>query len=311
MTAKIIDGKATAAEVRQKVAEDVAEMVAAGKPNPGLATVLVGEDPASRVYVRSKGRALGRAGCASRTFELPEDAGEEAVRELLERLNGDSEVDGILVQLPLPGHLDTERILEAVSPDKDVDGFHAFNVGRLWRDRPRFVPATPAGVVELLRRRGVELPGRHAVIVGRSNVVGKPLAALLLREQCTVTLCHSRTRDLAAECRRADLLVAAVGRPALIGPEHVKPGAVVVDVGINRISDAEELERLLPHDAERRRQLESKGSVLVGDVDFARVAPICSAITPVPKGVGPLTVAMLLGNTLAAARRLQRIEDPE
>ncbi|MFQ5349673.1 MAG: bifunctional 5,10-methylenetetrahydrofolate dehydrogenase/5,10-methenyltetrahydrofolate cyclohydrolase, partial [Thermoanaerobaculia bacterium] len=262
----------------------------------------------SQVYVRSKGRALDRAGCTSRTFELPADAPEETVHELLERLNRDGEVDGILVQLPLPLHLDSERILEAISPDKDVDGFHVSNVGRLWRDRPTFVPATPAGVIELLRRYEIELAGRNAVIVGRSNVVGKPLAALLLQQQCTVTLCHSRTRDLVAECRRADLLVAAVGRPALIGPEHVKRGAVVIDVGINRISDPQQLAELLPHDEEKRQQLESKGTVLVGDVDFARVAPRCAAITPVPKGIGPLTVAMLLVNTLAAARRLQAIE---
>ncbi len=304
---EILEGRTLARAIRGEVAAEVERFVAGGGRAPCLAAVLVGEDPASRVYVRSKGRALGRAGCTSRTFELPADAPEETVRQLLDRLNGESEVDGILVQLPLPGHLDTERVLEAVSPGKDVDGFHAFNIGRLWRDRPVFVPATPAAVVELLQRRGIELTGRHAVIVGRSNVVGKPLAALLLRRQCTVTVCHSRTRDLAAECRRADLLVAAVGRPALIGPDHVKPGAVVVDVGINRISDPQELDRLLPHDEDRRRQLESKGSVLVGDVDFARVAPVCSAITPVPRGIGPLTVAMLLVNTLAAARRGQRI----
>jgi methylenetetrahydrofolate dehydrogenase (NADP+)/methenyltetrahydrofolate cyclohydrolase len=307
---EILEGRTLARTIRAEVAERVERFVAAGGRPPCLAAVLVGNDPASQVYVRSKGRALARAGCTSRTFELPADAAEEEVRALLERLNGDVAVDGILVQLPLPAHLDTERILESVSPGKDVDGFHAFNVGRLWRDRPLFVPATPAAVVELLRRRDIELTGRHAVIVGRSNVVGKPLAALLLRQQCTVTVCHSRTRDLAAVCRRADLLVAAVGRPALIGPEHVRRGAVVIDVGINRISDAELLGELLPHDEERRRQLASKGSVLVGDVDFARVAPRCTAITPVPRGIGPLTVAMLLVNTLAAASRLQGIEAP-
>ena len=304
---EILEGRALARAIRTEVAERVERFVAAGGRPPCLAAVLVGDDPASHVYVRSKGRALERAGCASRTFELPADAPETEVRSLLERLNGDPEIDGILVQLPLPGHLDTEGVLEAVSPEKDVDGFHAFNVGRLWRDRPLFVPATPAAVVELLRRRGIELAGCKAVIVGRSNVVGKPLAALLLRQQCTVTLCHSRTRDLAAECRRADLLVAAVGRPALIGPEHVREGAVVIDVGINRIADAAELAALLPDDEERRRQLERKGSVLVGDVDFAAVAPRCAAITPVPKGIGPLTVAMLLVNTLAAAERLQGV----
>jgi methylenetetrahydrofolate dehydrogenase (NADP+)/methenyltetrahydrofolate cyclohydrolase len=305
---EILEGRSLARTIRAEVAEQVERFVAAGGRPPCLAAVLVGEDPASQVYVRSKGRALARAGCTSRTFELPADAAEQKVRALLERLNDDPEVDGILVQLPLPAHLDTESILEAVSPGKDVDGFHAFNVGRLWRDRPSFVPATPAAVVELLRRRDIELAGRHAVIVGRSNVVGKPLAALLLRQQCTVTVCHSRTRNLAAECRRADLLVAAVGRPALIGADHVRRGAVVIDVGINRISDPELLHRLLPDDEERRLRLESRGSVLVGDVDFAAVVPRCAAITPVPRGIGPLTVAMLLVNTLAAARGVQGIE---
>ena len=308
---EILEGRALARTIRSEVAERVARHVAAGGRPPCLAAVLVGEDAASRVYVRSKRRALARAGCASRTHELAAGAPEQEVRDLLLRLNGDPEVDGILVQLPLPAHLDTERILETVSPGKDVDGFHPYNVGRLWRDRPGFVPATPAAVVELLRRRDIALAGRHAVIVGRSNVVGKPLAALLLRQQCTVTLCHSRTADLAGECRRADLLVAAVGRPALIGPDHVKPGAVVIDVGINRIDDPRRLAELLPHDDERRRQLDSKGSVLVGDVDFARVAPRCAAITPVPRGIGPLTVALLLVNTLAAARQGQDVEAPE
>ncbi len=307
---EILEGRSLARKIRLEVAERVERFVAAGGRPPCLAAVLVGDDPASRVYVRSKGRALDRAGCASRTFALPADAAQEEVRSLVERLNEDGQIDGILVQLPLPSRLDSEAILEAVSPAKDVDGFHSFNVGRLWRDRPRFVPATPSAVVELLRRRDIQLAGRNAVIVGRSNVVGKPLAALLLRQQCTVTICHSRTGDLEAECRRADLLVAAVGQPALIGPQHVKRGAVVIDVGINRISDPELLDRLLPHDEERRGQLLSKGSVLVGDVDFARVAPRCAAITPVPRGIGPLTVAMLLVNTLAAARGLQGIEAP-
>ena len=307
---EILEGRTLARTIRAEITERVERFVAAGGRPPCLAAVLVGDDPASQVYVRSKGRALARAGCTSQTFTLAADAAEEEVRALLERLNGDPAVDGILVQLPLPAQLDTERILERVSPDKDVDGFHPTNVGRLWRDRPLFVPATPAAVVELLRRRDIELVGRHAVVVGRSNVVGKPLAALLLRQQCTVTLCHSRTRDLAAECRRADLLVAAVGRPALIGPEHVRRGAVVIDVGVNRIADPELLAELLPHDEERRRQLAVKGSVLVGDVDFARVAPRAAAITPVPRGIGPLTVAMLLVNTLVAASRLQGIEAP-
>ena len=304
---EILEGRGLARTIRSEVAEAVAGLVAAGGRPPSLAAVLVGEDPASRVYVKSKGRALAGAGCISQTFGLPGEVEEAELVALLDRLNGDPAVDGILVQLPLPPRLDAERVLERVSPDKDVDGFHSLNVGRLWRDRPGFVPATPSAVVELLRRRGIELAGRHAVVVGRSNVVGKPLAALLLRRQCTVTLCHSRTTDLAAVCRTADLLVAAIGRPALIGPEHVREGAVVVDVGINRIDDPGLLARLLPGDDKKRQQLERKGSVLVGDVDFARVAPRCSAITPVPRGIGPLTVAMLLVNTLAAARRQQDV----
>jgi methylenetetrahydrofolate dehydrogenase (NADP+)/methenyltetrahydrofolate cyclohydrolase len=305
---RLLEGRPLARTIRAEVAGQVEAFVAAGGRPPCLAAVLVGDDPASRVYVRSKSRALRRAACTSRTLALPANASEERLLGLLAELNDDAEVDGILVQLPLPSRLDTEKILESVAPGKDVDGFHSLNVGRLWRDRPRFVPATPLAIVELLRRDEIELAGRHAVIVGRSNVVGKPLAALLLRQHCTVTLCHSRTADLAAECRRADLLVAAVGRPALIGPEHVREGAVVIDVGINRIGDAADLERLLPHDEAARQRLESQGSVLVGDVDFARVAPRSAAITPVPGGVGPLTVAMLLVNTLAAARRGQGIE---
>ncbi len=307
---RLLEGRPLARTLRAEVAAQVETFVAAGGRPPCLAAVLVGEDPASRVYVRSKGRALDRAGCTSRTLALPADASEKRLLGLLAELNDDAEVDGILVQLPLPSRLDTEKILESVAPGKDVDGFHSLNVGRLWRDRPGFAPATPLAIVELLRRAGIELTGRHAVIVGRSNVVGKPLAALLLRQQCTVTVCHSRTANLAAVCRRADLLVAAVGRPAVIGPEHVQRGAVVIDVGINRIGDAAALERLLPHDEAVRQRLASRGSVLVGDVDFARVAPRCAAITPVPGGVGPMTVAMLLVNTLTAARRGQGIEAP-
>ncbi len=299
---RILDGRALARTLRAETAAEVAAWVAAGNRPPALAAVIVGDHPASRVYVRSKARALAAAGCTSRTHELAATVGEAELLALLDQLNRDPEIDGILVQLPLPAGLDEERVLERVAPGKDVDGFHPVNVGRLWRDRPGFVPATPSGILELLRRNDVPLAGRQAVIVGRSSVVGKPLAALLLREHATVTVCHSRTADLPAVCRQADLLVAAVGRPGLIGAEHVRPGAVVVDVGINRIADRGELVRLFPGDAERLATLERKGSVLVGDVDFARVAPLAGAITPVPGGVGPLTVAMLLVNTVAAAR---------
>ncbi len=292
-----------AARIRAEVAEETHRWIpTAGRP-PGLAVALVGGDPASAVYVRSKRRAAEEAGFASRTLELPATIATADLLERIEELNRDDEIDGILVQLPLPGGLPEDEILAAVDPEKDVDGLHPVNVGRLWLDLPGLTPATPSGIIELLRRSEIPLAGKRAVIVGRSRLVGKPLAALLLREQATVTICHSRTRDLDAVCREADLLVAAVGRPALIGPEHVRRGAVVIDVGINRVTDAATVERLFPGDATRRERLESRGSVLVGDVDFTRVAPRAAAITPVPGGVGPLTVAMLLANTLAAARR--------
>jgi methylenetetrahydrofolate dehydrogenase (NADP+)/methenyltetrahydrofolate cyclohydrolase len=259
------------------------------------------------VYVASKTRGCREVGMEGRTVRLPSTATAREVAATVDALNADPGVDGILVQLPLPPGLPAPELLAQVQPEKDVDGFHPVNVGRLWTDREGFVPATPLGIRELLRRSEIPLAGRRAVIVGRSPIVGKPLAALLLREQCTVTVCHSRTRDLAAVCREAEILVAAVGRPALIGPEHVREGAVVVDVGINRVSDPAEVERLFPGDAERRAALARRGSVLVGDVDFTRVAPRAAAITPVPGGVGPLTVAMVLHNTLRAAERRQEV----
>jgi methylenetetrahydrofolate dehydrogenase (NADP+)/methenyltetrahydrofolate cyclohydrolase len=305
---RVLDGRAAAAAIRGEVAQGVGELRAAGGRAPGLAAVLVGDDPASRVYVAAKTRACAEVGIAGRTLELPASVGAEELLAAVRRLNADPEVDGILVQLPLPPAIAESAILAAVDADKDVDGFHPWNVGRLWRDEPGFVPATPAGILELLRRNDLPLAGRRAVVVGRSVTVGKPLAALLLRAQCTVTICHSRTRDLAAVCREADLLVAAVGRPGLIGPEHVREGAVVVDVGVNRLTRLDDVERLFPGDAGRRARLLAGEPVLAGDVDFARVAPRAGAITPVPGGVGPLTVAMLLVNTLEAARRRQGLD---
>lgn len=299
---EILDGKAVAEEIRGDVARQVAELVAAGHRPPGLAVVLVGDDPASKVYVGSKTKACAEVGIVSHGHTLPATTSEGELLELLDRLNGDDAVDGILVQLPLPGHLPERAILERVDPSKDVDGFHTVNVGRLWLGQEGFVPATPSGILEMLDRRGVEIHGRRAVVVGRSTIVGKPMAALLLGRHATVTICHSRTRDLAAVCRQADLLVAAVGRAALIGPGHVKEGAVVVDVGTNRVSDPEEVQRLFPGNEKRLAGIEKRGFTLVGDVDFHRVRPVASAITPVPGGVGPLTVAMLLVNTLKAAR---------
>jgi methylenetetrahydrofolate dehydrogenase (NADP+)/methenyltetrahydrofolate cyclohydrolase len=297
-----------AGEIRAEVARGAAEVVArAGRP-PGLAAVLVGDDPASRVYVGSKTRACAEAGLASWSHFLPAAATEVELDTLLHQLNADPAVDGILLQLPLPGHLPTRRILERMSPEKDVDGFHPVNVGRLWNDEAGFVPCTPAGIVESLKRHGIALAGREAVVVGRSTIVGKPMAGLLLRENCTVTVAHSKTRDLAAVCREADLLVAAIGRPGMIGAEHVKEGAVVVDVGINRVEDRALGRRLVGDDEKRLAAFDEKGYVLVGDVDFPAVAARASAITPVPGGVGPLTVAMLLSNTLTSARRRLGLE---
>ncbi len=300
---EILDGKSLAREIRQEVAEGVRQLVAQGRRPPGLAAVLVGENPASKVYVGSKTKACAAAGMESWTVRLPGDISEEDLCRALEELNEDDRVDGILVQLPIPKGLPEREILARVSVSKDVDGFHPTNIGRLWAGEETFVPATPSGILEMLDRSGVELEGKHAVIVGRSLIVGKPMAALLLSRSCTVTICHSRTRDLPAVCRQADILVAAVGVTALIGAEHVKEGAVVIDVGMNRLTERSEVERLYPGDAKRMATFEKRGSVLTGDVDYTAVAPKASAITPVPGGVGPLTVTMVLANTLEAARR--------
>lgn len=306
----ILDGKAAAAEIRSEVAASVREMIAAGARPPQLVAVLVGENPASQVYVGSKVRGCAEVDMLSRTLRLPAETSEAELLALIDGLNADDAVDGILVQLPLPPQITEKRVLDRISPDKDVDGFHPVNVGRLWLDEAGLTPATPTGIVALLKRNGIPLSGRQAVIVGRSAIVGKPMAGLLLRENCTVTICHSRTADLAAVTRQADILVAAIGRPGMIGPDHVREGAVVVDVGMNRLADAAEAERLYPGDEERRRQFESKGYILVGDVDFTRVAPKASHITPVPGGVGPLTVAMVIAGTLKASRRRQGFPAP-
>jgi len=305
LASNILDGKAGAAEIRAEVAAGVREMLAAGARPPQLVAVLVGEDPASQAYVGSKVKGCAEVGMLSRTLRLAAGTTEAELLGLLDELNAEDAVDGILVQLPLPAQITEKRVLDRISPDKDVDGFHPVNVGRLWLDEAGLTPATPTGIVALLKRNGIPLAGRRAVIVGRSAIVGKPMAGLLLRENCTVTICHSRTADLAAVTREADILIAAIGRPGMIGPDHVREGAVVVDVGMNRLADAAEAERLYPGDEERRRQLESKGYILVGDVDFTRVAPKASHITPVPGGVGPLTVAMVIAGTLKASRRRQ------
>jgi methylenetetrahydrofolate dehydrogenase (NADP+) / methenyltetrahydrofolate cyclohydrolase len=309
---RLLAGKPVADALRAEVAAGVRELVAAGLRPPGLAVVLVGEDPASRVYVGSKVKASDEAGIAGRTVRLPAATAEAELAAVLDGLNAEETIDGVLLQLPLPGALRgaERRLLERIAPDKDVDGFHPVNVGRLWVDDERaFAPATPTGVIELLRRSGIPLAGARAVVVGRSNIVGKPMAALLLREHATVTVCHSRTRDLAAVTREADLLIAAIGRPGFLGAGHVREGAVVVDVGVNRLADRAALERLYPPGSagreERLAQLATRGYTLVGDVDFTAVAPKAAAITPVPGGVGVLTVAALLANTLKASRLRQ------
>jgi len=301
----LLDGRAAAAEIRAEVAAGVRALAAAGARLPQLVAVLVGDNSASEVYVGSKVRGCAEVDILNRTVRLAAETSEAELLAHVDELNADDAVDGILVQLPLPPQIAEKRVLDRISPEKDVDGFHPVNVGRLWLDEEGFTPATPTGIIALLKRNGIPLAGRRAVIVGRSAIVGKPMAGLLLREHCTVTVCHSRTTNLAAVTREADLLVAAIGRAALLGPDHVREGAVVVDVGMNRLADAAETERLFPGDEARRRQVATRGYTLVGDVDFTRVAPKAAAITPVPGGVGPLTVAMVLANTLKAARRRQ------
>ena len=287
----LIDGKAFAADVRQRVAAHVTRLKQDGI-TPGLAVVLVGEDPASEVYVRNKGIQTREVGMNSYEHKLPADTTQDALMALIERLNADADVHGILVQLPLPEHLDAEAVLNAIDPGKDVDGFHILNVGLLATGQKAMVPCTPLGCLMMLRDRLGDLSGLNAVIVGRSNIVGKPMAQLLLRDSCTVTIAHSRTRDLAGVCRQADILVAAVGRPRMIPGDWVKPGATVIDVGINRIEDGG-----------RTR--------LVGDVDFASARAVAGAITPVPGGVGPMTIACLLANTLTACCRAAGLPEPE
>lgn len=304
----LLEGKTLSAELRAGVTDAVREMTAAGHRPPGLGVILAGDDPASKVYVGSKVKACGEAGLVSRSAILPADVPEAEILRIVDDFNRDDSLDGILVQLPLPRHIDERRILESVLPEKDVDGFHSHNVGNLWLDLPGFAPATPSGVIELLKFNRIPIAGRRAVVVGRSPIVGKPMAALLLRENATVTICHSRTADLPAVCREADILVVAIGRPGFVGPDHVRDGAVVIDVGVSRLEQRAEVERLFGGDGgdeARLRTFETRGSVLAGDVDFQRVAPKAAAITPVPGGVGLLTVSMLLVNTLKAARLRQ------
>jgi methylenetetrahydrofolate dehydrogenase (NADP+)/methenyltetrahydrofolate cyclohydrolase len=300
MPARRLDGALVAQQIQAELAGELQALRARGV-QPGLAALLVGDDPASAVYVRSKTKRSEELGLHHETHRLPASASTGEVLAVVESLNRDPAVHGILVQLPLPPQVETQRVLDAVSPDKDVDGFHPENVGRLVQKRARFVACTPAGVMQLLQRSGVELAGRRAVVLGRSDIVGKPMALLLMHADATVTVCHSRTRDLPAVTREADVLVAAIGRPGAVRAEHVKPGAVVVDVGINRVSD-EALARELV-EPERLAELAKRGYVLVGDVHAPQVAAVAGALTPVPGGVGPLTIAMLMANTVRAAGR--------
>ncbi len=289
MTAQIIDGKAIAAELRAEVARGVEALVAGGGPRPGLATVLVGDNPASQTYVRMKQKACAEAGIESFGHTLSADASQEEVEGLVRELNADSKVHGILVQLPLPAGLDEEAVLKAIDLEKDVDGFHPLNIGRLAQKgrEPLFVPCTPAGCMLLLEKAGAQLEGARAVVLGRSNIVGMPMALLLVKANATVTICHSRTKDLPAVVREADVVIAAIGRPKMVKGDWVKPGAYVIDVGVNRVEDP----------------TAKRGYRLVGDVDFEAARQVAGAITPVPGGVGPMTIAMLLRNTLRAAQR--------
>jgi methylenetetrahydrofolate dehydrogenase (NADP+) / methenyltetrahydrofolate cyclohydrolase len=280
LNGNVIDGKAVAAEVRERARLGVEELVASGGPTPGLATILVGDDPGSQIYVRNKGEACRQAGMRSFNHELPADTPQEDLADLIGILNDEDEVHAILLQLPLPRQIDADEMVALIDPAKDVDGLTPINMGLLTLGRPNMVPNTPQGIMELLHAAGTDLAGAEAVVIGRSILVGKPVAALLLAANATVTHCHSRTRDLAGTCRRADVIVAAVGVPKLVKGDWVKEGATVIDVGINRTDDG-----------------------LVGDVDFEAVAPKARAITPVPGGVGPMTIAMLIQNTLEAARR--------
>ena len=297
---RILDGTAIAAAIKQEVAEEVRQLVAHGI-RPGLAAVLVGNVAASEIYVRSKVQTCADLGLFSELITPSADTTTEAMLDLVHGLNDRDDIDGILIQLPLPAQVYTKALLDAVDPDKDVDGFHPVNAGRLQAGRPALAPCTPAGILEILRRSNLPIAGQHTVVVGRSDIVGKPVAMLLLHENATVTICHSKTRDLPAVTREADILVAAIGRPGFITAEMVKPGATVIDVGINRITTQAEFDRYFAGNAKREAAFAKRGSTIVGDV-HPQAFEVAGAYTPVPGGVGPLTIAMLMANTVRAAR---------
>jgi methylenetetrahydrofolate dehydrogenase (NADP+)/methenyltetrahydrofolate cyclohydrolase len=297
---KILDGTAIAAAIKEEVAAEVRELAAKGV-RPGLAAVLVGHVPASEIYVRSKVQTCAELGLYSELITPDETVTTEEMMDLVMSLNSRDEIDGILIQLPLPSQVDAKALLDAVDPAKDVDGFHPVNAGRLQAGRPALAPCTPAGIIEILLRSGIPIAGKHAVVVGRSDIVGKPAALMLLHHNATVTICHSKTRDLGAITRQADILVAAIGRAGLITPEMITPGATVIDVGVNRITERTEFDRFFAGDAKREAAFAKRGSVVMGDV-HPKAFEIAGAYTPVPGGVGKLTIAMLMANTVRAAK---------
>jgi methylenetetrahydrofolate dehydrogenase (NADP+) / methenyltetrahydrofolate cyclohydrolase len=308
MPARVLDGTKLAAEIRAEVAAQAKALAALGV-RPGLAVVLVGHNPASEVYVRGKVQSSEQVGLYSEQHTPAESATTEELLALIADLNRRDEIDGILVQLPLPGQVDAKKVLLSVDPAKDVDGFHPLNVGYLSTQRPGLVPCTPAGVMEILKRSAIPIAGRQAVVIGRSDIVGKPVAMLLLNQNATVTVCHSKTSDLPEVSRRADILIAAIGRPGMVTRDYVKPGAAVIDVGINKITDRNEFDRFFAGNKKREEAFLAKGSTLVGDV-HPEAAEIAGAITPVPGGVGPLTIAMLMANTVKAAMLRRGLKPP-
>jgi len=302
LAAIILDGNKVRDEIQGELSQAIADLKRAGIV-PGLAAVLVGENPASQIYVRSKVKTCVSLGLHSEKIERSKDATTEELLELVSDLNRNSAIDGILIQLPLPPQVDTKRVLTAVDPAKDVDGFHPMNIGNLVAGRPGFVPCTPAGIMEILKRSKISIKGARAVVIGRSDIVGKPVAMLLLHEHATVTICHSRTRDLPGVAREADILVAAMGKPAFVTGDFIKPGATVIDVGINRLTTEEEVRKIFHDPTGALATLQKRGAVLVGDVQPEDARAIAGAFTPVPGGVGPLTIVMLMANTIQAARR--------
>lgn len=307
MEAELLDGAAVARAIREEVAREVAALVERTGAAPRLAVVLVGDDPASQVYVRNKVAACREAGMRSEAIRLPADTPQDRVLSRVRQLNEDADVDGILVQLPLPRALDRSAVLQALDPARDVDGLHPLNAGRLLMKLDAPVPCTPAGIVELLERCRLPIAGRHAVIVGRSDIVGRPLSILMLQRDATVTVCHSKTRDLPSVTRQADILIAAIGRPAFLGRDHIREGATVIDVGINRLDDAAAVAAIFGKDSPRVRSVRERGYTLVGDVHPVEAASRAAHLTPVPGGIGPLTIACLLRNTLRAARLRRRL----